>query len=100
MTYKHTPGANTGFEFGWHKVVTRFRQQGYKDFLNCLIPAPTMVGGEENLWFLDALKCSKMLHFKVHFAWKDLDEDKNCLLWNFKFLHIFQKFGHGGHNVK
>ena len=32
--------------------------QGYKDCPNCLIPAPNMVGGEENLWFLDALKGS------------------------------------------
>ena len=49
MTYEHAPGAKTVFEFGQHKVLTRFRQQGYKDYLNCLIPAPTMVDGEENL---------------------------------------------------
>ena len=38
-------GANTGFEFGHRKVFCP----------NCLIPAPIMVGGEENLWFQDAL---------------------------------------------
>ena len=32
--------------------------QGYKDCPDCLIPDPTMVGSEENLWFLDALKRS------------------------------------------
>ena len=47
------PGANTRFQFGWHKVVTRFWDRKIT-----LIPAPTMVGGEENLWFLDALKHS------------------------------------------
>ena len=32
--------------------------QGYNVCTNCLIPVPSMVGGEENPWFLDALKRS------------------------------------------
>ena len=36
----------------------RDQAQRYKDCPNCQIPATTRVGGEENLWFIDALKCS------------------------------------------
>ena len=37
---------------------SRDQAQRYKDWSNCLIPVTTRVGGEENLWFIDALKCS------------------------------------------
>ena len=48
--------------------------QGYKDCLSCLIPAPTKVGGKENIWF-----DFKILNFRAYFAWKDFEKDKNCL---------------------
>ena len=32
--------------------------QGYKVCPNCMISDPTMVSGEENIWFLDTLKGS------------------------------------------
>ena len=34
--------------------------EGYKDCSNCFISAPIMVDGEENLWFLVALKHSML----------------------------------------
>ena len=39
----HCSRANTGFEIGRHKVANRLNCP------DCLIPAPNMVGGEENL---------------------------------------------------
>ena len=50
--------ANTRFEFG--RFQGSDEVQGSKDCLNGIIPDPTMVGGEGNLSFLDALKCSSI----------------------------------------
>ena len=47
---------NTGFEFG--RFQGNDQVHGCKDCLNYLIPDPSMVGGEENRWFVDAQKCS------------------------------------------
>ena len=46
--------------------------QGYKDCPNCLIPDPTMVGSEENLWFLDALKRSISELTLLEKTWKGI----------------------------
>ena len=45
---------------------------GYKDCLSFLIPDPTMVGGEENLWFLDALKWSISELILPEKTWKEI----------------------------
>ena len=65
----------------------------YEDCPNCLIPDPTMVGGEENPRLLDTLKGSisefilseKTLKFRVYFVWKDFERDKNCSLENLSY---------------
>ena len=52
LVLQHNPGANTGFQYRMSKVVARFRDTKIAKRL-----APHLVGGEENLWFLYALKC-------------------------------------------
>ena len=47
VTLKSQSGTTAGFEFGQHRGSGKF--QGYKDSLNSLIPAPTMVGGQRAL---------------------------------------------------
>ena len=50
-------GVNTGSSQSWICGVQGSDQgQVYKDCLNCPMLEPTLVGAEENLWFLDALK--------------------------------------------
>ena len=61
---------------------------GCKDCLNRLIPDPTMVGGEERLWFLDALKCSISELILSEKTWKMI---KRFSL-KFELLHLFHNF--------
>ena len=46
--------------------------QGYKDFSNCLIPAATMFGGEEDLWFMETLKRSISKLILSEETWKGI----------------------------
>ena len=68
LRYAYSGGTNTGFEIGkGSDQVT-----GYKDRPNCLILDPNMVGGKENLWFLDALKCWFSQFILPEKAWKGI----------------------------
>ena len=46
--------------------------KGYKDRCNGLIPDPTIVGGDENLWFLGAPKCSILELILLEKTWKGI----------------------------
>ena len=47
VAFRSQSGASTGFEFGQCKDNDQV--QGYRDCLNSLISAPTMVGGKDAL---------------------------------------------------
>ena len=67
--------------------------QGYKDCSSCLIPAPTVVGSEQNFWFLDTLKrCISELILL----------EKKCLLQNLSCYIYFRtfEFGSGDHGTQ
>ena len=60
------PGANTGFEFGRCKAVSRFRDTKLSELPN---PRP-----HHGWWWSKSLvsRCFKMFHFRTYFAWRDL----------------------------
>ena len=62
--------------------------QGSKNCPNYLMIDPTMVGDEENLGFIDALKSSISVLILPEKTWKGM----KTVFLEFKFLHIFQNF--------
>ena len=79
---------NTGYRI-WNCVKQGSDHiQGCKDCLNRLILDPTMVGGEERLWFLDALKCFISELILSEKTWKMI---KRFSL-KFELLHLFHNF--------
>ena len=66
--------------------------------LNCLISDPTMIGGEEYVWFLDALKHLISELILPEKTWKGIKTVLRKILSYYIYLRT-PEFGHGDHGI-